>query len=81
MVPRQQCLEEGWPGPEDAMAAVLISIDNTELKRTNWIFRVSLGEVSFPLQRLKEDKTMRVTIDLKDLSTVKFPTKFPTCSN
>ena len=49
------------------------------LKRAGWdgktpILRGSLGEISVPLKRIQDDKTMRVTLDLKDLSKVKFPT-------
>jgi hypothetical protein len=59
----------GWDGRTPMMTA-----DSTGLKRTQWILRGSLGEISVPLQRIQEDKTMRVTLDLKDLSKVKFPT-------
>ena len=56
------------------MAAVMMTADSTGLKGTQWILRGSLGEISVPLQRIQENKTMRVTLDLKDLSKVKFPT-------
>jgi hypothetical protein len=52
------------------MAAVMMTADSTGLKGTQWILRGSLGEISVPLQRIQEDKTMRVTLDL---SEVKFP--------
>ena len=63
----------GWDG-KTPMAAVMMTADSTGLKGTQWILRGSLGEISVPLQRIQEDKTMRVTLDLKDLSKVKFPT-------
>ena len=62
-----------WDG-KPPMAAVVMTADSTGLKGTQWILRGSLGEISVPLQRIQEDKTMRVTLDLKDLSKVKFPT-------
>ena len=63
----------GWDG-KTPMAAVMMTADSTGLKGTQWILRGSLGEISVPLQRIQEDKTMRVTLDLRDLSKVKFPT-------
>jgi hypothetical protein len=63
----------GWDG-KTPMAAVMMTADITGLKGKQWILRGSLVEISVPLQRIQEDKTMRVTLDLKDLSKVKFPT-------
>ena len=63
----------GWDG-RTPMAAVMMTADSNGLKGTQWILRGSLGEISVPLQRIQDDKTMQVTLDLRDLSTVKFPT-------
>jgi hypothetical protein len=57
----------GWDG-KTPMAAVMMTADSTGLKWTQWTLRGSLGEISVPLQRIQDDKTMRVTLDLKDLS-------------
>ena len=63
----------GWDR-KTPMAAIMMTADSTGLKGTQWILRGSLGEISVPLQRIQEDKTMQVTLDLRDLSKVKFPT-------
>ena len=63
----------GWDG-RTPMAAVLMTVDARILKGTQWILRGCLGEVTVPLQRLQNDKSMKVTLDLSDLSQAKFPT-------
>ena len=63
----------GWDG-RTPMAAIQMTVDGNTLKGSQWILRGSLGEVTFPLQRIQSDKSLKVTIDLSDLSTVKFPT-------
>jgi hypothetical protein len=56
------------------MAAVMMTVDATFLKGTQWILRGSLGEVTLPLQRIQDDKSLKVTLDLSDLSKAKFRT-------
>jgi hypothetical protein len=56
------------------MAAVMMTVDGGVLKGTQWILRGGLGEVTLPLQTIQEDKTLKVTLDLSDLSKAKFPT-------
>ena len=63
----------GWDGKEP-IASVIMTVDAGALKGSQWILRGGLGEVTLPLQRLQDDKTMKVTLDLSDLSKVKFPT-------
>jgi hypothetical protein len=63
----------GWDG-RTPMASVIMTVDAGVLKGTQWILRGGLGEVTLPLQRIQEDKSMKVTLDLSDLSKVKFPT-------
>ena len=62
----------GWDG-RTPMAAIQMTVDGNTLKGSQWILRGSLGEVTFPLQRIQSDKSLKVTIDLNDLSKVKFP--------
>jgi hypothetical protein len=63
----------GWDG-RTPMAAVLMTVDARVLKGTQWILRGGLGEITVPLQRLQDDKSLKVTLDLSDLSQAKFPT-------
>ena len=63
----------GWDG-RTPMASVIMTVDAGVLKGTQWILRGGLGEVTLPLQRIQDDKSMKVTLDLSDLSKVKFPT-------
>ena len=56
------------------MAAVMMTVDARVLKGTQWILRGGLGEITVPLQRIQEDKSLKVTLDLSDLSQAKFPT-------
>ena len=63
----------GWDG-RTPMAAVMTTVDGGVLKGTQWILRGGLGEVTLPLQRIQEDKSLKVTLDLSDLSKAKFPT-------
>jgi hypothetical protein len=63
----------GWDG-RTPMAAIQMTIDGRILKGTQWILRGNLGEVTFPLQRIQPDKSLKVTLDLSDLSKVSFPT-------
>jgi hypothetical protein len=63
----------GWDG-RTPMAAVMMTVDARVLKGTQWILRGGLGEITVPLQRIQGDKSLKVTLDLGDLSKVKFPT-------
>ena len=63
----------GWDA-KTPMAAAMMTVDNSGIKGTEWILRGSLGDVVVPLQRVQEDKLMKATLNLNDLSKVKFPT-------
>jgi hypothetical protein len=63
----------GWDG-RTPMAAVMMTVEATVLKGTQWILRGSLEEVTLPLQRIQDDKSLKVTLDLSDLSKANFPT-------
>ena len=63
----------GWDA-KTPMAAVMMTVSNGSIQGTEWILRGSLGDVVVPLQRVQEDKLMKATLNLNDLSKVKFPT-------
>ena len=56
------------------MAAIMMTVDNSGIKGTEWILRGSLGDVVVPLQRVQEAKLMKATLHLKQLAKVKFLT-------
>ena len=62
----------GWDA-KTPMAAVMMTVNNGSIQGTEWILRGSLGDVVVPLQRVQEDKLMKATLNLNDLSKIKFP--------
>ena len=52
----------------------MITVNSGSIQGTEWILKGSLGDVVVPLQRVQEDKLMKATLNLNDLSKIKFPT-------
>ena len=61
----------GWKG-KGATAAVVVTTEGGVIKGANWALRGDLGKIRVPLRRLTPN--LEVTLDLSDLSSVKFPT-------
>ena len=58
--------------PQTPTATIVVTTEGGVIKGANWALRGDLGKIRVPLRRLTPN--LEVTLDLSDLSGVKFPT-------